>query len=127
MKLVGDYHIHSNNSRFKLSKSSVEDIIKRANMVGLYEIAITDHGYNHFYAANKQKLLQSREIIKELSDSLNIRVMLWIEADIISKDGTLDVDQETLDNIDLLTIGYHKMIKTDFASYFGRQKNTNGS
>ena len=124
MKLLADYHIHSNNCKFKIVKSSIEDIARKANSMGLKEIAITDHGYKHFFASNKQKLLASRKIIKELNSTLDTNVLLGIEADVLSEDGTLDIDNETLANIDVLIIGYHKMIKTDFASYFGRQKNT---
>ena len=44
--------------------------------------------------------------------------------DLIKKaeDGTLDIDNETLAMLDILIIGYHKMIKTDFANFFGKTK-----
>ena len=123
MKLIADYHIHSNNGKFKLAKSSVEEIARAANAMDLQQIAITDHGYNHFFAANKQKLIENRKIVNEINAmGGNTNILLGIEADILSQDGTLDIDQETYDMIDILIIGYHKMIKTDFASYFGGQK-----
>lgn len=125
MKLIADYHIHSNNSRFKLGKSSIEEIVGRANVLELKQIAITDHGYKHFFAANKKKLIENRKIIDELNTVYSTKILLGIEADILSKDGTIDVDQETLDMVDILIIGYHKMIKTDFASFFGGQKMSN--
>ena len=124
MKLTGDYHIHSRNCRFRISKSTIEEIARAANAQGLEEIAITDHGYSHFFAADKKTLLASRDKINEINMSLGTNVLLGVEADILSEDGTLDVDDETLAAIDLLIIGYHKMIKTDFASYFGKQENT---
>ncbi len=122
MKLTADYHIHSNNSRFKISKSSIAEIARRANSLGLREVAITDHGYKHIFAADKQKLLAARDDIFDLNASLGTNVLLGVEADILSENGDLDVDDETLAAIDILIIGYHKMIKTDFASYFGKQK-----
>lgn len=124
MKLIADYHIHSNNSRIKKTKSSIEEIARAANVLDLKQIAITDHGFKHFYASNKQKFMQNRKIVNDLNEVISTEVLLGIEADIISHDGTIDVDQETLDMVDILIIGYHKMIKTDFTSFFGGQKKT---
>ncbi len=124
MRLIADYHIHSNNSKFKRSNSSIEEIARKANSIGLSEVAITDHGYKHFFAAKKDKFLAARNTVDELNLILGTNVLLGMEADVISEDGTLDIDDETLANIDILIIGYHKMIKTDFASYFGKQKST---
>lgn len=124
MKLTADYHVHSNNCRFKISRSSIEEIARKANAIGLQKIAITDHGYKHFFACDKQKLLKARQTVDELNASLGTKVLLGIEADILSENGDLDVDDETLNVIDILIIGYHKMIKTDFASFFGKQKNS---
>ena len=124
MKLLADYHVHSRNSRFKLTKSSIEDIARAANAMGLESVAITDHGFKHVFACNKQKLIESRKIVDELNSVLGTTVLLGIEANLLSEDGTLDVDDETLALVDILLIGYHKMIKTDFASFFGKQKDT---
>lgn len=124
MKLTADYHIHSNNSKFKRTKSSITDIAKRANALGLDEIAVTDHGFKHFFAADKQKLLNAKKEVLEINTSIGTNVLLGVEADIISANGDLDVDNETLAVIDILLIGYHKMIKTDFASFFGKQDNS---
>ncbi len=122
MKLTADYHIHSNNSKFAFGRASIENIARKANSLGLEEIAISDHGFKHRFAADKNQLLKNREVVNKISDELGINVLLGIEADVISKDGTIDIDDETLKLIDVLIIGYHKMIKTDFASYFGKQK-----
>jgi len=122
MRLTADYHIHSNNSKFKISKISVEEIARKANSLGLKEVAVSDHGYKHFFACNKSNLFEVRKKINELNLSMGTKVLLGFEADIISSDGTLDIDDQTLEIVDVLIIGYHKMIKTDFASIFGGQK-----
>ena len=127
MKLIADYHIHSNNSKFGLSKASIEEIARKANSVGLKEIAITDHGFKHFFATSKDKLIKARELIDELNESMGIKILLGIEADVISAAGDIDVDDETLQMIDMLLIGYHKMIKTDFATFFGGQRKNIGA
>lgn len=95
-----------------------------ANALGLKEIAITDHGFRHICGTSKQKLKKARQIIDEINTWSTTKVLLGIEADIISEDGTIDVDNETLTMIDILVVGYHKMIKTDFAGYFGKVEKT---
>ena len=122
MKLLADYHIHSKNSRFLHGKNKIEEIVMAANSIGLKEIAITDHGFRHFFRTSKEKLIKAREIIDDINTWSSTKVLLGIEADIISEDGTIDVDNETLTLLDILIVGYHKMIKTDFAGYFGNMR-----
>ena len=50
--------------------------------------------------------------------------MLGVEADIIAEDGTIDIDDETIQMLDILVVGYHKLIKTNFASFFGKTPKT---
>lgn len=121
MKLISDYHIHSKNSRFFHGKNTIEEIATIANELGLKEIAITDHGFSHMCRTSYEKMKHAREKINEINEKSTVRVLLGIEADIISEDGTIDVDERTLDLLDILIVGYHKMIKTDFAGYFGGQ------
>lgn len=119
MKLIADYHTHSKNSRFFHAKNSILEMAISANEMGLNEIAITDHGFKHLCGINKAKLMKAREEIDEINTWSKTKVLLGIEADIISEDGTIDVDNESLAMLDLLVVGYHKMVKTDFAGYFG--------
>ena len=56
MKLLADLHTHSTNSRFKHGKSSIEEMAIEANEVGLVEIGVTDHGYQHLFRTSKEKL-----------------------------------------------------------------------
>lgn len=124
MKLLADFHVHSKNSRFGHGKNSIEEMAIAANEIGLVEIAITDHGYKHLFRTNKQKMKQARKIVDDINEWSKTKVLLGIEADIIDENGTLDVDNETLSMLDFLTIGYHKMIMTDFAGFLGGTKDT---
>lgn len=124
MKLLADFHVHSKNSRFGHGKNSIEEMAIAANELGLVEIAITDHGYKHLFATNKQKMKLARKTVDDINEWSKTKVLLGIEADIIDEDGTLDIDNETLSMLDFLTIGYHKMIMTNFAGFFGGVKNT---
>lgn len=124
MKLLADLHTHSNNSRFFHGKNSIEEMAREANAIGLKEIAITDHGFKHMCRTSKAKLAKARKTIDEINEWSTTKVLLGIEADIIAEDGTLDVDNDTLSLLDVLVVGYHKMISTDFAGFFGGQEKT---
>ena len=119
MKLIADYHIHSKFSKFFHGKNTIEELVRAANAIGLEEIAITDHGFKHLCGTNKQNIKKARQIIDEINTWSSTKVLLGVEADIISEDGTLDIDNETLSMLDILAVGYHKLIKTDFAGFFG--------
>lgn len=124
MKILADLHTHSINSRLKHGKNTIEEMALEANEIGLVEIAITDHGYSHFFRTTKQKLKQARKLIDEINTWSKTKVLLGIEADIVSENGDLDIDNETLSMLDILIVGYHKMIFTDFANFFGKTKKT---
>ena len=124
MRLLADYHLHTKYSRFFHGKNTIEEMVNTANALGLTEIAITDHGFKHWCRTSKTKLKKAREIIDEINSWSATKVLLGIEADIISEDGTIDVDNETLTMLDILIVGYHRMIKTDFAGYFGTTAKT---
>ena len=51
-------------------------------------------------------------------------VLQFLNGNIIAEDGTIDVDNDILSILDILIVGYHKMIKTDFAGFFGGQEKT---
>ena len=124
MKLLADLHTHSKYSSPFHGKSTIEQMAFAANEMGLVEIAITDHGFNHWCGTSLYKLAKARLEIDEINKWSKTKVLLGVEADIISEDGTLDIDSDTLEIIDILLIGYHRLIKTDFVNYFGKQKDT---
>ena len=124
MKLLADLHTHSKYSGYFHAKNTIEQMAIAANELGLVEIAITDHGYNHWCGTSLKRLIDARMQVDEINKWSKTKVLLGVEADIISEDGTLDIDNDTLQLIDVLVVGYHKLIKTDFVNYFGKQKDT---
>ena len=124
MKLLADLHTHTNFSRFKHGKNSIEEMALEANEMGLSEIGITDHGYAHFFRTTKDKLKKARAIVDDINKWSKTKVLLGVEADIMNEDGTLDIDNETLSLLDILIVSYHRMTATNFASYFGFEKKT---
>lgn len=123
IKLIADYHTHTVYSH---GKGTILENVQEARRKGLKEIAITDHGFRHFAFGVKQKDLDKmrREI-----DSINekyddIKVLLGLECNIISKDGKVDIDDHIMKYLDILALGYHMMVLpqsiSDYLHIYGK-------
>jgi len=106
MKVVADFHTHTVYSH---GKGSIRDNVLAALKKGLKKIVIADHGPGHWlYGVKKKDLYEMRKEIDELKKQFKeIEILLGVEANIISLDGDLDVDDEILSIIDILLAGFH--------------------
>lgn len=108
MRLIADYHTHTIYSH---GKGTIRDNVEAALKKGLKEIAICDHGPGHFlYGVKREKLFKMREEIDQLNKEYNekgIRILLGVEANVIGYDGTIDVDDEIIEILDILLLGFH--------------------
>ncbi len=117
MAFLGDYHTHTVYSKkkflpYKHGKNTAEENVERASELGLKEIAITDHGFNHrFYSTNYGNVLKLNNIKATLEEKYNISVLSGVEANIISREGDIDIDSEEIKNLDLLVCGFHTAVK----------------
>ena len=123
MIIFGDYHTHTTYSRNKHGKSTILENAVQAKNLGLKEIAITDHGFNHIFFGVKRKHLENiRKEIEMAEEVTGVKIYLGVEANIISCDGTIDITDEDYEKLDLLIVGYHKLVKfktlKDFFSLF---------
>lgn len=119
LKLLGDYHTHSNYSGD--SKTPLEENIKKAIDLGLQQIAVTDHGIKHTTnGMSKKKFFAQVEEVKALQQKYpQIKIFQSIEADLLDRKGTLDLDDDVLACIDFIMMGYHMSSKpTSIASFF---------
>lgn len=110
MKLIGDYHTHTNYSH---GRNTIEENVERALELGLKEIAITEHGPGHiFYGVNRKKLMEMKEKISELNEKYRgrINILFGIEANIMDFDGNLDISPEETEKFDFIACGYHNGI-----------------
>ena len=60
MRLFGDYHTHTTYTH---GKSTVEENVQQAELLGLKEIAITEHsykGFNHIRKGDIDKIANER-------------------------------------------------------------------
>lgn len=103
MKFYGDYHTHTIWSD---GKGTIKQNLRSAEIAGLEQIAITEHGFRN-PSYSKKKLFSEKEEIDSLRNSSKVKLLFGIEADILNENGEIDVDEETLKMLDLLIVGFH--------------------
>ena len=113
MKITGDYHTHT---RYSHGKGTIKDNVQSALDKGLNEIAITDHGprthsiiklgvdSSETFLDIKREIKQCQKLYPE------IRILSGVEANIINKEGKLDVSKNVLKSLDLIAAGFHLLI-----------------
>ncbi len=117
MAFLGDYHTHTIFSKRKgtLGKhatGTLEDNVRQASELGLKEIAITDHGFGHkLYCTYRNKIALMHSQVQELEKKYNIRILIGVEANIISSKGDVDINQEDYSALDIVVCGYHPMAR----------------
>lgn len=114
MLLYGDYHTHTIYSRHNHGKGTVLENASVAADKGLKQIAITDHGFNHtFYGIRRRNIPQLQEDILNAKEITGVDILLGVESNIISLDGDVDIKEEDYEFLDILLMGYHRMIQTN--------------
>ncbi len=120
MKLISDYHMHSKFSGD--CHNEIEDIFKAAQRRGLKEIAITDHGPKHDgYGIKAEAYPMIRQEIDALRPKYpDIKVMLGLEANILGKNGEIDLFPDMKPHNEWLNAGYHfgSNLKHDLGIHF---------
>lgn len=104
--LKGDLQVQTN---WTDGKDSIENMAKAAIEVGLQYIAITDHTRSLAMTggADEKKLLKQMEEIDELNKKMKgFRILKGAEVN-IGKDGSLDINDETLAKLDVVGAAVH--------------------
>ena len=114
MKIFGDYHTHTSNSD---GRATVLEMVRAGKERGLEEMAITDHGFSKLIKGLKRRHFD--KIIGEIESARGeMKVLLGIESNIISVNGSIDVDQEIQSKLDLLLCGVHVAVFFSFRGFF---------
>lgn len=108
MRILGDYHTHTTYTH---GTSTVEENVKQAEILGLKEIAITEHSYLGFNHIRKGDLEKIKRDIDAIKDKYNVKVLWGIEANLMSRNGDVDISDEELEKLDIVVLGYHKASK----------------
>lgn len=105
---TADYHTHT---RYSDGKGMPEDNVRAAISKGLKTIAITDHGPGHIAFGCRnirfEKLKREVDRLKEKYIG-QINILLGVEANILTPDGKIDINDQTRKNYDIVLLGYHR-------------------
>ena len=110
MKIIPtkDYHTHS---IFSDGHNTIEDNVKRAAELGLVELGISEHGFNHRHAGISRddvaKIKDEMARLQELYKSVKLK--LGIEANLLNLNGDVDLTDEDVKLFDFIILGIHKL------------------
>ena len=121
--IIADYHTHTKLAKGHIplynivfgehAKGSIESNVIAGIKRGLKEIAITDHGYKHIaYGMKSSQYKEIRKLIDYINDTAfvkenNFKILLGVECNIVSKNGDIDVKDESIEYLDIICAGYH--------------------
>lgn len=109
MVIYGDYHTHTTYSH---GKGSILDNAIVAKNKGLKEIAITDHGFSHKTFGVKRNQIQNIILdIDKAKKATGVNVLFGIEENFMSLDGKIGIYKRDLDFLNIVSVGYHKLVK----------------
>ncbi len=109
MNLTADYHTHTPYSH---GENTVLENAVAAQKLGLKQIAITDHGFNHLLFGLKRKCLADlRAEITEAEKITGVKVLMGMESNLISLDGETDMKESDLPYFDIYLFGIHEVLK----------------
>jgi DNA polymerase (family 10) len=117
--LKGDLQVHSNNTD---GTATIEEMALAAREFGLGYVALTDHTKSLAMAGglNGQELLEQANEIWELNDRLDgVQVLASAEVNIM-KDGSLDIENNVLDKLDIVGAAIHSNFNLPVEEQTGR-------
>lgn len=101
MKFLVDLHTHTVASDH--AYSTICDYVNQAENIGLCMFATTDHGPSLEDAPHKWHFKNLR-VVPRLAN--NIAILRGIEANVL-KDGSIDIEKEISDKLDIVLCGFH--------------------
>ena len=108
--LKGDLQVHSN---WTDGVNTIREMAEEAKKLGLEYIVISDHSKSLAMTGGldeKMLLKQGKEIDAINEQISGIRILKGVELNIL-KDGSLDISDETLEELDVVSAGIHSQFK----------------
>jgi len=115
----GDLHVHTDYSH---AIDPLEEMVEKAGKMGHQYMAITDHSQSLAIAQglSEEKLMQQIEEIRRLDEEYSeIKLLAGTECDIKS-DGSLDYNDEVLEQLDWVVASIHTGMQQDEATITNR-------
>lgn len=119
MNIWGDYHTHTTYTH---GKGTVEQNVVSAIDKGLKQIAITEHSFSHLaYGISRADYNLLRVDVEKMRRVYGdkIDVLVGLESNLVSLDGTIDLPVEDRSMVDILVVGFHKGFKCKIKDFFG--------
>jgi len=111
--ICGDLHSHTNQSD---GRNSIEEMLDAAETRGYDYYCVSDHTQSLTIAngLDEGRLLKRIEEIDELNASgrWKMKILKGAEVDILEK-GTLDIEDDVLSQLDVVTVSIHSRMKED--------------
>ena len=108
MKLTADYHTHT---RYSHGSGTVFDNAAAADKLGLKELAITDHGFNHpAFGLKERKMPHLLQDVAAANEKYAVKVLTGVESNILSESGKTDLPPSKYDEFDVFLTGFHKFV-----------------
>ena len=109
--LRGDLHIHSEWSD---GSDPIETMVATAASLGYEYMALTDHsqGLGVANGLTPERLAAQREVLRQLQDRYDIRILAGSEVD-IRADGRMDFPDEVLAELDIVVASVHNAMSQD--------------
>jgi DNA polymerase (family 10) len=107
--IKGDFHVHTNWSD---GQDPPEAMVAAAKALGYAYVAITDHsqGLGVARGLTPERLREQRRLLRSLEERYGIRIFQGSEVD-IRADGTLDLPDEVLGELDLVVAAVHSALQ----------------
>jgi len=96
-----DMHVHTSKSD---GRDSVHNVIEAAELKGLDLVALTDHGPGHGSGVTEKMVRETKKEVDLLQPSYRVKVLVGIEAEILS---TGEVDLADREGMDLVLASFH--------------------
>jgi putative hydrolase len=103
-----DFHVHT---MYSDGAGAATAMVEAAEARGLEGVALTDHGPELDVGTPRGKLATMLQDIRLAQDGAGIPVLAGIEANVVDESGTIDVDDEFIEKLDILVVGIHKLGK----------------
>ena len=109
--LRGDLHVHSEWSD---GSDPIETMVATAASLGYEYMALTDHsqGLGVANGLTPERLAAQREVLRQLQDRFDIRILAGSEVD-IRADGSMDFPDEVLAELDVVVASVHNAMSQD--------------
>ena len=109
MKFLGDYHTHTVASD---GHSTLVQNATEAKEMGLEEIVVSDHGFKSVFANMTARNFEKQQAFIRGNDG--VKVLQGLESNIILADGTIDIPDEYIRRLDVLTVGFHRYVRPKY-------------